>query len=284
MSDYLRDAGLKNLVITEDRLTELDTMLREIVTDANVGLAPNDPQAVDLNYILRFDSKGFVLRDLAEVIRHFKNARKVQKLIVAINTNENIALPYMGRFSIPYTQHGKCIYVQLARDEAAFAQGPNFERQIQNMPSYLLVTDDNSGWTEGNFARIKERLDMYKSVSSTVIRAPWLPIALNLVLGVLAFTIALLGALRLSDLFTTSSAPTAIFVLIILVTLPLFNSLQKPLIVLVDHFYPNIAFRELRAHWIIQGILAIATAGALVTLGSLLYSFLATAIHPYLKP
>ena len=284
MGDYLRDTALKNLLITEERLTELHTLLDEIVTDANRGLDQNDQTRVELNYILRFDYKGFILHNLPDVIRLFKRARKVQKLIIAINTKGNAALPLIGPFGIPYIYPGKCIYLQLARDEASYAQGPNFERQMQNTPSYLLVTDNNNGWTEGCFSRIKENLDIYKSRSSLVIRAPWFPVALNLVIGILTFTIALLGTLRLSDYFSASSAPAAIFVLLLIVINPILSSLHKPLLRLVDHFYPNIAFRELQAHWVIQGIIAIAAAGTLITIGGLLYNYLSTAMHPFLKP
>ena len=284
MSDYLRDISLKNLLITEDRLTELHTLLCEIVDDTNHVLAPDDVNRLELNYILRFDNKGFVLRNITDVIRHFKHARKVQKLIIAISTKANAALPNIGPFRAPFDHHGKCIFIQLTRDNETFVQGQSFERQINNIPSYLLVTDDNSGWTEGTFSRIKERLDYCKSTSSMLIRAPWFPVTLRIILGVIAFTIALLGTLRLSDYFSSSAALAAIFILIFIVLNPVLTALYNPLMVLTDYFYPNVAFRELRAHWIIQGIIAIACAAGLVTVGGLLYKFLSSAIHPFLKP
>lgn len=155
MSDFLRDVALKNLLVTEERLIALNELLEEIVEDVNNSLEENSADKLQITFVLRFDNKGFVLHDIDEVIDHFRHCRRVQKLIIGVNTSANASNSAIGPTGVPFQGHGKCIHIQFAVDDTMPTQGPNFEAQVQSMPSYMLVSDDSKGWMEGSFGRLK---------------------------------------------------------------------------------------------------------------------------------
>jgi hypothetical protein len=284
VSNFLRDTTLRSLVITEGRLESLSQLLNEIIQNVNTGLAAADPQCLVYACIVRGDNKGSVLYDFDEVLRYFKAAKNIQRLVLVVNTLQNATAPFPGPLRVPFDGHGKCIFICLGQDELSHPQGLEFQPHIGVQISNLMVTDDDRAWTEATFVRVKEELDKYKSRINYFVRTPVVPVIIHLLLSVIAFGLAVIGAIRFSDFFTNPNAATLLFVLFMLMLYSAIGPLvHNPLIHFINRAFPNIAFRVSKTHWVIQGLVGALLASILAFVAKFVYSATLNEVLPYLK-
>src|SRR3990167_11357256 len=97
MSQFLRDEYLRNLTVNEDALRKINDDIEEITQQENQSLGKQF-QGQDLtnrllirSYIIRFDGKGFHLFDFEKAIKHFHDAKKVERFIFVVDSISSIS-------------------------------------------------------------------------------------------------------------------------------------------------------------------------------------------------
>ena len=144
MGDYLRDARISFLTISEKNLEEIDGDLKDILISANQNIS-TDPSS--LSYVLRYDGMGIIRINFSDIKSSFNRAKKVERVVFQLTSPNN------------YLNKGKNIQI-------------NLDAQDSNN-CFLLVTDDDEAWVDSIFGRLKSRLEGYHNgswfVHSTII-------------------------------------------------------------------------------------------------------------------
>jgi len=158
MAQFLRDAHLSNIKVTEDtisQLTEIFANRAEILFDA-ASTQGNDDKKPLLTFIIRFDGKGYRLFSLEDLIRHFRRAKVIERVIIIIETLESL------RSNRSIGEHLEVLFDKL--------DGNN---------CYLSVTSDDSDWVDSSYSAVQELLEKYKTKNGWA-RSGWTTLMIQL--------------------------------------------------------------------------------------------------------
>lgn len=260
MSTYLRDRFLRNVSLNSDRLRSINQALLDIAQHANNGLEENDPKRVTLFYLIRFDSKGFLLTDFEALLEHHKNSKITER----INFHLDSALSRRSN-----KQTGKSVDLRL---------------DVLNKDNCTMtIQDDDASWTEATFCRIDEELERYTN-RNYLIKNAWTPFIVQIV-GVLAgFFLSLWAALRISPNLSIQYSFVVTFVLAFLIYSNIWAYLNQQILKFIDFLFPNVALKDSRGiHWLGQAFIGAVFVAAAFYLLDILFGFVGELLKEILK-
>ena len=158
MARFLRDEVLTTLTIDEDALRQLHSAFQ-----ARVSSMPERPQensggeaGGSINYVIRFDNKGYRIFTIDELIDYFGQAKCVDWII--INAESRTSL-----------QSNRLVgsYMELRLD----ARNPNL--------CLLTVSSDSGDWVDASFSSVIDVLARCKNHNGWA-RSAWSALAIQL--------------------------------------------------------------------------------------------------------
>lgn len=260
MSQFLKDAALKNLKLTEERLQKINELIFEVAKELNQSLTGEGRDKKNLlpSYIIRFDDKGFKLYEFEKVIKYFKEANKVERIIFALDSIESV--------------------------NRLFGKSIELHFDIKNPDNcFLTVQADESEWVDSTFCRIKELLDKYKN-KNVFIRNNWTPFVIQISGVILGFAFSLWGAILISPKLSIENAFTISFIMAFLIFSNVWTFLYPVILRFGDYLWPNISFKEgQNIHWLIKALISALFVGFSLFIVNKLFSYLGVIFKPLLK-
>lgn len=262
MSQFLRDTALKNLNLNEERLLKINELIFEIAKEVNQTLtgSETDNKFLIPSYIIRFDNKGFKLYEFEKVIKCFKEACKIERIIFILESLESIQ---SNRLS------GKSLELWL---------------DVLNPDKCYLTVQANEGdWVDSTFCRMKELLDKYKS-KNFLVRNNWTPFAVQMLGVVASFVFSLWVAIVISPNLTIENAFTISFIMAFLIFSNAWIYFYPLILRIIDYFWPNISFKESKGiHWLIKALISALFISFSLLAFSKVFSYLGEIFKPLLK-
>ena len=92
MAHYLRDERVTNLSINADNLAQLSAVFADRADALNAKVPENDDSGKKafLTYIIRFDNKGYRVFSLEDLLRYFRLAKEVERVLFTVETGESL--------------------------------------------------------------------------------------------------------------------------------------------------------------------------------------------------
>ncbi len=259
MSKFLRDEFLVNLSLNKEALTKINDDLLQVANQVNKNLDNSSEWRMNPNYIIRFDGKGFRLSDFKEVIKHFEDAKKVERFIFILDSKKSVS-----RFE------GK--YIDL-----------NLDAKNSNN-CILIVQDDDNAWVDATFYCLKERLARYRN-KNFVVRNGWIHHIIQLLGVIVGILVSFLFAIKISPLLLINNAFAFSFIIMFLLFSNLWGPIYNGIIWLRDYYWPNINFKPKNdLHWLMQALISTIFLGLMFVVWSNLFTYVVTSIKLLLKP
>ena len=237
MGSFLRDEVLTNLDINEESLIRIsDEFIKRatLINQAlpNNGEGSNEQQLV--TYIIRFDNKGYRFYNIAEVLRHYRSANKIERIVITMGSAETIRSNRMW---------GK--YLEICFD----AKDPS--------RCNMVVSSDINDWVESSYSTLSELLGKLKS-KSRFIRNGWTPFAVQIFGVIVGFILSLWAATRVAPFLKIESGFVVSFILAFLLFSNIWTYLNQQILLLINHIFPNIRLQRSgkdRLHWCLQTLI-----------------------------
>ena len=245
MAHFLRDQLISNVSITEESLSQLSAIFEEkekILNEISADLKTEDNEAV-LTYIIRFDNKGYRVFSIDDLLRYFKQAKSVERVLITLETTKSLR---------NNRQSGTFMEVRLDEKE------PH--------ASFLNVTSDDKDWVEASFCSIQEALDKYRHRTGWV-RTAWTAFAVQIVGVSLGFILSLWAASKFSPRLAIESPFVISFIYVFLLFSNTWNYLNQIILRILNIAFPNIKFLRRGKehwHWLIQTVVGGAVGAAVL--------------------
>lgn len=279
MGQFLRDQLIKNVTIDEFAITQITEILiqrRDIYNalflaavqqnvpavpaafsaadpaekqEANPPAAPQarpapNPKILLTIYIIRFDNKGYRYFDVTEVLREFRQAENVERLIFCLESIESLR-----------SNRNQGNYLELRLDVS------------DDNHTHLLASADDRDWCDAAFNSVSELLQKMKN-RNAIIRNAWTPALVQLLGVATIFILSVWAASRISPYLEIENPFAISLLFILLVCSNIWGYVNQQILRAINHLYPNIRFA--RAHkdkmqWLFQAIIG-GIAVALVLL------------------
>ncbi len=249
MAHYLRDQQVAHVSITEDSLIQLSALFTERAETLNTLLTEVDAtdKRAFLTYIIRFDNKGYRVFSIDDLLKYFREAKSVERVLFTIETAESLrSNRVIGTL------------MELRLDE----KDPT--------SSFLTVTSDDKDWVDASFAAVQEALFKHKNRNSWA-RSAWTAFGVQLGGVTVGFLLSLWAAARISPKLAIENAFVLAFLFVLLIFSNTWTYLNQLLLSLLNKAFPNIKFLRRdkeRLHWLLQAIVGgIVGAAVLYLIG-----------------
>ncbi len=266
MSQYLRDQFLKNLSLSEEALTKINNEILELAEQVNRNLDANSTdenvrkKILISSYVIRFDNKGFRLFSFDTVIKHFRDARRVERFIFILESVESIRSNKI---------FGKSLELWFDARETTNCK--------------LIVQDDDVNWVGAVFCKLNERLDKYKNYNF-VIQNRWVPFAVQLLGVMTGFIFSLWIAIKISPKLAIDNSLAFSFVIAFLLFSNIWTLLYEGILRCLKYFWPNISFKEQGSlHWLIKALISSAFVGTFFFVLNRIFSYVSQLVKSILK-
>lgn len=248
----MQDQRVKNIVIDENTLKEINTKFLGRLTTHNGTIAENTNKIAVLTYIIRFDDKGYRVFTLEKLLEYFEQGKEIERIVFTLETKESQCSNHlMGTF----------MELRLDRND------PN--------GCFLTVTSDCEDWVNSSLSVIQDILDTCKS-KYRWLRTACTPLVVQITGVVLLFITSLWATVETSPKLrlpiTTSFVVCFLFFL--LISSNIWTYLNQKIISFLNTVFPNIKFYRLnkdRFQWLKQGI--IVSIMSLIIVGALGWGF-----------
>ena len=249
MANFYRDQQLANLTIDEDDLKQLVAVLelRKAALNAHVKVEERGRKDGVLTYVIRFDNKGYRVDSLTDLLRHFHQAKEVERIFFNIDTGESLG---------SNKQLGT--YLEIGLDK----RDPN--------RCFFAVTSNDSDWVDASVSAIQDAVSKCKNKNGWA-RTTWTLLAVQIIGVAVGFFVSLWIAGNIAPKLAIENSFIITFLFLLLMFSNIWAFLNQRILLLVNGLFPNIQFyraRKDRIHWLIQGIVvAIAGVVTLFVLG-----------------
>lgn len=226
MPNFIRDVIVRNVVLSDEAIQELNEALLQRVNAHNAST--QDPERfLAPVYVVRFDNRGYRTLSSKEAWTYYTSAAKVERLVFQAECN-------LGRKT--NLMFGEQIEIKLDSDRQA--------------TSHLIVGGDSKDWVEATFTALEAVLARRKNVATAVVRTQWMALVVQL-MGVsvgllLCLWLATLSAPYLKEV----EYPRALsFAFWFLVYSNLWTYLQQRALAGIGTLFPNVRFNRKGEHW-----------------------------------
>lgn len=256
MGHYLRDQQATNISVTESAVSQISAVFIDRAKALNDEVPEDDDSGrrAFISYIIRFDNKGVRVFTLEELLRHFRQAKSVERLIFSVETGQSVQ-----------SNRQVGAYLELKLDEKD-ANG-----------CFFTATADDSDWVDASFSSMQETLAKYKNRNGWV-RSSWTAFGVQIVGVTPGFVLSLWAATKLAPRLSIENAFIFSFFFILLIFSNTWTYLNQLILRIVNLAFPNVKFLRSdkeRLHWLLQAVIGgIAGAAALFFLNQVFMLFL----------
>ncbi|MCK9380996.1 MAG: hypothetical protein M0P95_07995 [Sulfuritalea sp.] len=226
MPSFIRDVMVRNVVINDEAIQELNAIVSQRVAGLNASTADTERQ-LRQSYVVRFDNRGYRTFSAEEAWGYYKTAATVERVIfeavsrTGLQTNDMI---------------GEKIEVRLD--------------SVGEATSHIIVGGDSKDWVETTFTALEAVLARRRHLATAVVRTQWMALVLQLV-GVVAGVLLCLWLATLSAPYLTGiEYPRALaFAFWFLVYSNLWAFIQQRALAGIGTLFPNVRFSRESEHW-----------------------------------
>ncbi|MCF9448072.1 hypothetical protein [Vibrio parahaemolyticus] len=229
MGTFLRDQHIKNVSVNEELMQQIDDFLSDRGRSTNEVLEEKGAVEDDcllLNYVIRFDNRGYKLSNFSDVKKYYSQASKVERIVYTLDSNRAV-------FS--NKQQGTSIELRLDSND------PN--------NTYLQISSDDGDLVDSVFCGLLEIIKKYQNHNGKI-RNAWTQLLIQ-ILGVgLGFVASLLITLKVYPFVKIENAFVITFLFTFLIFSNAWGYINQQLLNLVNRLFPNIRFiRAGRYRW-----------------------------------
>lgn len=244
MAHFLRDQHVHDLSLNEQALTQISNVFAERHNQLIEELRAQGKTAF-FTYIIRFDSKGYRVFSLTELLRYFNQAGNVERIIFTIESDAA-----MG------SNRALGAYLELCLDS-----------QDANRCT-LVASSDVKDWAEISFSSVHEVLEKHQT-KYWIARSRWMGLLFQLIGVVVNFAVSLWLSFKVSPHLKIENSFIIAFFFILLLFGNIWGFLNQALLGFITKLFPNIEFirpQKAQVHWLMQAIFGSATFAVVVFL------------------
>ncbi|MFZ1292232.1 MAG: hypothetical protein WAR79_19210 [Melioribacteraceae bacterium] len=265
MSQFLRDEVIKNINIDESSLDILNQYFVSNaikIRDSLVDNPENEKKIPILNYVIRFDNKGYRLFDFQEILKFYNQANKVERIIFTLESSESIS---SGRNSGSYLELKLDTY------------------DLNNC--YLVASSDDEDWVDLVFNGIQEILNKFHN-KSRFVQNYWTIFVVQIFGVMLGFVLSLWAAIKISPYLSIENAFVISFLFIFLIFANSWTLLHRLIIKLLNYSFPNLRFKHkgrTSLHWLLQALVGGLIIAFAIFLLNKIFEFIGSVIGGFIK-
>jgi hypothetical protein len=261
MAHFLRDEQVKNITIDTATLRQLAQSFAAKITSMPEYLPPMAEGApeVFLTFTIRFDGKGYRLFDIENLISHFEQAARVERIIFELQSGTSLR---SNRVIGSYAD------LRLDSDDRAVC--------------FLTVSSDSEGWMQSTFAAVIDVLGVKKNKTGYV-RNAWVELIIQLVGVLLGFLFSVWAAIKVAPKLRIENSFLITFILALLVYSNFWAYINQRLRGFVFGAFPIIRFDRSdkdRLHWLYQAIVGGIVVAAALWLLNLAFTYVGNILGP----
>ncbi|HZV61664.1 MAG TPA: hypothetical protein VFF75_04550 [Methylophilaceae bacterium] len=262
MAHFLRDEFLSNLTLTEDRLSQLNTVIKGRLSSMPESFDQNhtDDPNVLMFYVIRFDGKGHRVFSFEDLITYFRQADYVERVSYVIESSRSLGS---------------------SRNVGSFAELRLDNREPNN--SFIQVSSDDGDWVESTFASVKDVLRRCRNHNGWI-NGIWAQLAIQLSGVFIGFLFSLWAAVAISPYLAIDNSFLITFLFALLVFSNLWTFLNQLILHLVRRVFPNVRFyrpdRD-RLHWLMQALIGGIVVAVFLFLLDLLFGYVGRVLSTF---
>ncbi len=236
MAKYLRDEHLKDLTITEQTLDQINDFLieREISTNEKLeSEGAEDTELLLLNYIIRFDNRGFKPNEYSELKKYYAQANKVERIIFTLDSTVSVNSNRL---------HGTHYEVRID------SQDPN--------NTSIQVSSDDGDAVDSVFCGLLEIINKAKNRNNFV-RNTWSQLIVQIFGVVTGFVLSLIAGIQAAPHIKIENSFVITFLFAFLIFSNAWGFINQQILRLLEFSFPNVKFTRAGKssfHWLAQTI------------------------------
>jgi hypothetical protein len=238
LANYLRDEFLENFSVTEQMLEQINEFLTERETKANEklkesGVEPD--QELMLNYIIRFDNRGYKPTDFSEFQKHYSQANSIERVIFTLDSAQSVKTNRM--------------------------YGEHFEIKIDAKDprnTFIQVSSDDSDSVDSVFCGLLEIIKKGKN-KNWLVRNTWSQLIVQIAGVVFGFILSLIAGLQISPHINIENSFVITFLFAFLIFSNTWGFLNQQILRFLEFSFPNVRFiRQGKSslNWLSQAFVA----------------------------
>lgn len=249
MSHYLKDKQITNTSVTEEGLAQICAVFAERASTLNALLPEDDTSGKKaiLSYVIRFDNKGYRVFSIDDLLRYFRQATSVERVIFTVETSESLR---------SNRQMGTLLEMRLDEKDPTTC--------------FLTVTSDDKDWVDASFSAVEDSLAKLKNRNGWA-RTAGMAFGVQLIGVTLGFVLSLWAATKVAPKLSIENSFVFSFLFVLLIFSNTWTFLNQVVMRLIHASFPNIKFLRSdkeRLHWLPQAVIGgTVAAAALFVLG-----------------
>lgn len=255
MGHFLRDQLVTNLSITEESLSHICSVFLERANALNVGVPADDTRGMRaiLSFIIRFDNKGYRVFSLEDLLRYFRQAKSVERVLFTIETGESLR---------SNRQIGTLLELRLDERDSGTC--------------FLTATSDDRDWVDASFSSVQETLAKFRNRNGWA-RTNWTVFGVQITGVTLGFILSLWIATKIAPRVSIENSFVVSFFFVLLIFSNTWTFVNQQIMRLINAAFPNVKFLRQgkeRLHWLLQAVIGGAVAAAVLYVLSQVTAFL----------
>jgi hypothetical protein len=264
LAKFLRDEFLENFTVTEQTLDQINDFLteRETVTNQKLGQEGAEAnQLLLLNYIIRFDNRGYKPNEYSDLKKYYAQANNVERIIFTLNSTQSVNTNRL--------------------------HGTHFEIKIDAKDSkntYIQVSSDDGDAVDSVFCGLLEIIKKGKN-KNWLVRNTWSQLIVQ-VLGVaVGFVISLIAGLQATPHINIENSFVITFLFAFLIFSNAWGFINQQILRFLDYAFPNVQFSRLgksSLHWLSQAFVGGIVVASTLLLLSKTFSWIGAILGQYI--
>ncbi|MFH1933992.1 MAG: hypothetical protein ABIN18_20775 [Pseudomonadota bacterium] len=265
MGRFLRDVYVKNVTLDEDALEVISEFFVERSNGINSQLPNNgkdDKRQVFLTYVIRFDNKGYRLFHIDDVLKYYKQAKIVERIIFTIESGDSIS-----------TSRLLGTHMELRLDAK------------DNNNCFFGVSGEDSDWVDSAFNGVMDIITKNTN-KNAFIRNNWTQFLVQIVGVVAGFIISLWAGIKIAPHLAFENAFVVSFLFAFLVFSNVWTYLNQRILSIINYCFPNLRFYRKgkdKIHWILQALIGGLIVALSLFLLNKLFSYIGKLLGEFIK-
>jgi hypothetical protein len=258
LANFLRDGYLENITVTEQTIEQINDFLKEREFSYNQKFKTEHAkkQALELNYIIRFDGRGFKLNDFSELKKHYAQANEIERIIFTLSSTDN-------------------------NDETSFEVRIDSKEPKNTL---IQVSSDDGDAVDSVFCGLFEIINKGQNKNG-FIRNTWTEFLVQILGVIFGFTISLIAGLQAAPFIKIENAFVITFLFAFLIFSNSWGFINQQLLRFLHYSFPNVKFSrqgKSSLHWLSQALVGgIVVAITILVLGRS-FSWLGSMLGQYI--
>lgn len=237
MGRYLRDESIKNVTVDEDILKDISDEFLSRALKINETI-PESERATStktqlVSYIIRFDRKGYRFYSIEELLKFYKSAGQVERVIICMESQES-----------RHTNREFGCHSELRFD----SNDPN--------NCWLSVSSEEKDWVESTYSAYRDIISAIKNKNG-IFRTSWTPLVVQVGGVIVGFLLSLVVAEKVTPLLSVDSPFVVSFLFVLLIYSNLWMYLNQLVLKGINLSFPNVRFQRKNSyvlHWTAQAV------------------------------